>query len=61
MKQESGKERAKEALILRRDTHMDSLAERLREPRNRRIIEPLLVGEYPSMDMMNDDLVYARR
>lgn len=35
---------AKEILILRRDTHLDSLAERLREPRVRRIIEPILAG-----------------
>ncbi|MCB9539534.1 MAG: ATP-binding protein [Myxococcales bacterium] len=36
---------AKEALILRRDTHLDSLAERLREPRIRRVIEPILAGQ----------------
>jgi len=35
---------AKELLIQRRDTHIDSLAERLREPRVQRIIEPMLVG-----------------
>ncbi len=37
-------ERAKEILIERQDTHLDSLAERLREPRVRRIIEPMLAG-----------------
>jgi hypothetical protein len=47
-------------LIQRRDTHLDSLAERLREPRIRRIIEPMLIGGYTPMDIMNDDLVYAR-
>ncbi len=36
--------RAKEILIQRRDTHLDSLAERLREARVRRIIEPMLAG-----------------
>lgn len=51
---------AKELLIRRRDTHIDSLAERLREPRVRRIIEPILVGESLPMDVMNDDLLYAR-
>ncbi len=51
---------ARELLIQRRDTHLDSLAERLREPRIRRIIEPMLIGSVPSMDIMNDDLVYAR-
>lgn len=35
-------ESAKEALILRRDTHLDSLIDRLREPRVRRILEPIL-------------------
>lgn len=33
---------AKEFLIQRQDTHLDSLAERLREPRVRAIIEPML-------------------
>ncbi len=35
---------AKEILIQRQDTHLDSLAERLREPRVRRVIEPILAG-----------------
>lgn len=35
---------AKERLIKRRDTHLDSLAERLREPRVRAVIEPMLAG-----------------
>lgn len=37
-------EKAKEILILRQDTHLDSLAERLREERVRNIIEPILAG-----------------
>lgn len=53
-------DRAKDALILRRDTHIDSLADKLHEPRVRRIIEAVLVGEDLPMDMMNDDLVYVR-
>jgi type II secretory pathway predicted ATPase ExeA len=36
--------KAKEILIARQDTHLDSLAERLREPRIRAIIEPMLAG-----------------
>lgn len=36
---------AKEELIRRQDTHLDSLAERLREPRVRSIIEPILSGQ----------------
>ncbi|HZI10769.1 MAG TPA: ATP-binding protein, partial [Myxococcus sp.] len=35
---------AKELLLKRQDTHLDSLAERLREPRVRRILEPMLAG-----------------
>jgi hypothetical protein len=35
---------AKEHLILRRVTHLDQLADKLREPRVRRIIEPMLAG-----------------
>ncbi|XXY90852.1 hypothetical protein WME98_02670 [Sorangium sp. So ce296] len=36
--------RAKEILIERQDTHLDSLVERLREPRVRAVIEPMLAG-----------------
>lgn len=35
---------AKQLLIRRQDTHLDSLAERLREPRVRHVIEPILAG-----------------
>jgi type II secretory pathway predicted ATPase ExeA len=38
-------EEAKEILIQRRETHLDSLAERLREERVRRVIEPILAGD----------------
>ncbi|MDW8199586.1 MAG: AAA-like domain-containing protein, partial [Cyanobacteriota bacterium SKYGB_h_bin112] len=38
-------DQAKEILIQRRDTHLDSLAERLQEPRVRAIIEPILAGQ----------------
>lgn len=37
-------DQAKEILIQRQDTHLDSLAERLREPRVRAIIEPMIAG-----------------
>ncbi|MBW4666611.1 MAG: ATP-binding protein [Cyanomargarita calcarea GSE-NOS-MK-12-04C] len=36
--------KAKEILIARRDTHLDSLAEKLREKRVKDIIEPMLAG-----------------
>ena len=44
---------AREALILRRETHLDQLADKLREARVRRVIEPLLSGgdaEYGDRD-----------
>lgn len=36
---------AKELLIHRQDTHLDSLVDRLREPRVRAIMEPMLAGD----------------
>ncbi len=38
-------DRARDLLIERQDTHLDSLAERLREPRVRAVIEPMLTGD----------------
>ena len=52
--------RAVEALILRRDTHLDSLVDKLREARVRRVVEPILVGELLGSDVLNDDLMYVR-
>jgi type II secretory pathway predicted ATPase ExeA len=45
---------AKEILIQRQDTHLDSLAERLREPRVRHVIAPLLAGEPPDAIPLDD-------
>lgn len=50
---------AKETLILRRDTHLDSLLDRLREPRVRRVLEPILAGELLGRDVLDDDLRYV--
>lgn len=52
-------ERAKEILIERRDTHLDSLVDRLREERVRRVIEPILAGELVSPDVLDDDLQFV--
>lgn len=49
-------EQAKEILIQRRDTHLDSLIDRLREPRVQRVIEPLLAGEILSPEVLDDDV-----
>lgn len=53
-------ESAKDILIERRDTHLDSLIDRLREPRVRRIIEPILAGELLSPDLLEDDIQFVR-
>lgn len=53
-------DRAKEALILRRDTHIDSLLNRLREARIRRVIEPIVAGEFPREEVPEDDLAFVR-
>jgi hypothetical protein len=47
-------------LILRNDTHFDSLMERVREPRVRRVIEPVITGEnfFPK-GVPTDDIRYV--
>ncbi|MEW6220602.1 MAG: ATP-binding protein [Thermodesulfobacteriota bacterium] len=51
-------DKAKEILIDRQDTHLDSLAEKLTEPRVRRIIEPMLAGRSLG-DLPADDRQYV--
>lgn len=51
---------AKERLILARATHLDSLLARLREPRVRRVLAPLLAGDTIRGDDLEDDVKYAR-
>ena len=46
------------AIILRRDTHIDSLLERLKEERVRNVIEPMLCGEDYD-DLFSDDYQYV--
>ena len=50
-------EEAKERLVLSRATHLDQLADKLKEPRVRRIVEPLLTGDNPNTD--DDDVEYC--
>ena len=50
---------ARERLILRRDTHLDQLVYKLREPRVRRVIEPLLSGGPPD-GISGKDISYVR-
>jgi hypothetical protein len=51
-------DRAAQALIERQDTHLDSLSKRLREPRIRAILEPMLAGAVLG-DIPRDDLRFA--
>ena len=49
-----------EQLILRRETHLDQLTDKLQEERVRRVIEPLLEGSDAVDSIPADDLEYAR-
>jgi hypothetical protein len=53
-------EEAAQRIILRRDTHIDSLLERLKEPRVQRIIEPVLCGEKATLDRLSNDFQFVR-
>lgn len=50
---------AKETIIRRRDTHVDSLMERLRESRVRRIVEPLIFGGTADVTYNDEDYRYV--
>jgi hypothetical protein len=51
---------ARERLIRARATHLDSLVDKLREPRVKRIIEPLIAGGFTAAGgEYNDDLSYV--
>ena len=47
-----------QTIILRRDTHIDSLLERLKEERVRRIVEPMVSGDV-FFDRLSDDYQYV--
>lgn len=51
-------EQSKQILLERQETHLNSLVKRLREPRIRNIIEPILAGQSLS-DLPPDDLRFA--
>ncbi len=52
--------KAREILIERRDTHLDSLVDKLSDPRVRRVIEPMLTGELSVDPTYDDDFTYTR-
>ncbi len=51
---------AKERLILRRETHLDQLADKLQEERVRKVIEPILAGQTLPELLAEDDVQYVR-
>ena len=51
---------ARESLVRRRDTHFDSLLERLKEPRVRAVVEPVILGSDRTIDLIQDDSVYVQ-
>ncbi|TDE39501.1 ATP-binding protein [Nonomuraea mesophila] len=52
---------AKERLIRQRATHLDALVARLHEPRVKRVMEPVVAGSFPDVDVtFSDDLSYVR-
>jgi hypothetical protein len=52
-------EAAKETIILERRTHIDSLVARLREPRVRNVLAPMLAGARLPTDVPSDDVAYV--
>lgn len=54
--------RAQENLIYRRDTHIDLLIDKLKEPRVKRVIEPILANNDEAEDSLvpNDDVLYVQ-
>ena len=51
---------AREQLILRRETHLDQLTDKLQEERVRRVVEPLLKGADDAGSFAAADLQYVR-
>lgn len=52
-------EEAKEQLILRRETHLDQLSDKLSEERVRRVISPMLQGTGLGKGVRDDDIEYV--
>ena len=51
---------AREAIILERPTHLDSLMARLRERRVQRVIEPILSGDSVEVSKSSNDYLFTR-
>ena len=50
---------AKEKIIRERGTHLDSLMERMKEPRVRSVVEPVMLGGTVNRDELSDDYRYV--
>ena len=53
-------QQAKETLIQRRDTHLDSLIDKLREPPVKAVVKAIIQGDAPDFDSLDDAIVYTR-
>jgi len=51
---------AKNQLVLRRDTHLDSLIDKLKEEKVKSIVQMIINGENILYDSLNDSIAYAR-
>jgi len=51
---------AKRQLILRRDTHLDSLVDKLKEDRVKKIVQSIINGDHIAFDVLDDDIMYVR-
>ena len=50
---------AAENIMLRRDTHIDSLLERLKEDRVKKVVQPILLGKEVEVSLSDDDTQYC--
>ncbi|MCK4766181.1 MAG: AAA-like domain-containing protein [Candidatus Aminicenantes bacterium] len=51
---------AKNQLVMRRDTHLDSLVDKLKEARVKRIVQAIINGVNLTFDILDDDIAYVR-
>ena len=53
-------EQAKDILIVRRDTHIDSLLDKLNEQRVSQIMDAIISGELVTQKFVSDDIQYCK-
>jgi hypothetical protein len=52
-------DKAIQNIILRRDTHIDSLLDKLKEERIKKVIEPIILGKETTIEILHDDTQYC--